>query len=374
MKKILLLCALYCMIHVHNTELKAQSSSELLELKNLDVPNSSAFILLDISPSIIETPTTPKEFGLSFIQNFDRSEGWPQNYAVDFTPYWWFNPKNRNAYSLFGLKKNEEGKYVENIFSSAKMVNVSVGFVNKDMTEDEVDETHKSFAIGFRTTLIKIQKKGYADELSKKMSKWHDDALGKIEDISTGHIPGTPLNPSDIDGFEENSVDISSIEESLQQRPLFSLDLGSGYSGHLSKEKSISTGRVGLWTNLAFNKPYLLNEKQNYLEFYLASRYLFDSYYIDEMGNNINDHFCDYGGKIALELGRIKLGVEALGRRSISLNSNDYRINGTATINIINNVLLVSSLGKNFNQENLSFQLGFKWGLGVEKIIFEREM
>jgi hypothetical protein len=164
------------------------------------------------------------------------------------------------------------------------------------------------------------------------------------------------------------------IEETLKERPLFSVDIGGAYSGFINQEKSVNTGRIGFWTNMSFNKQYKINNKTNYLEFYLASRYLYDNFYIDEFGNNINNHFCDYGGRLALEFGRVKMGVEALGRRSVSFNSNDYRVNGNLSVNVVSNVLLISSLGKNFEQENLTFQLGVKWGLGMEKIILERDM
>ena len=78
------------------------------EPDNKSVPQSSAFKLVDISPVLIETPVTPKAFGLGVLQSFESGGSWPQNYSAEFTPYWWALPKNRDAYKFLGIRRHDQ--------------------------------------------------------------------------------------------------------------------------------------------------------------------------------------------------------------------------------------------------------------------------
>ena len=76
-----------------------------VELKDLAVPNSPAFIIADITPTLVQTPNTPKSFVFGMAQSYQQSgDGFPQNYSAEFAPYWWLKSKNRNIYTMLGLK------------------------------------------------------------------------------------------------------------------------------------------------------------------------------------------------------------------------------------------------------------------------------
>jgi hypothetical protein len=90
----------------------AQKTDNSFKLKDLAAPNSPAFMILDISPALIESPATPKEFTFAAIQSFGDGQGWPQNFAVEFTPYWWINPSGRDVYAFTGIDKKSNFKPV----------------------------------------------------------------------------------------------------------------------------------------------------------------------------------------------------------------------------------------------------------------------
>lgn len=70
-------------------ELRAQADTTAVELEKLRTPASPAFVLLGISPTDVERPTTPRGFAFSLVSAAVESDDWvPQNYAAEFAPYW----------------------------------------------------------------------------------------------------------------------------------------------------------------------------------------------------------------------------------------------------------------------------------------------
>jgi len=53
-------------------------------------PTSPGFVLLGVAPTAVERPNTPAALGLSVLNTTGSFSSLPQNYAVDFSPYWLF--------------------------------------------------------------------------------------------------------------------------------------------------------------------------------------------------------------------------------------------------------------------------------------------
>lgn len=71
--------------------LKATKTDLPAELDDLKAPSSPAFVLLGVSPTKVERPQAVKPLVLSAVTA--SSDGFPKNYAVEFTPYWLGSPK-----------------------------------------------------------------------------------------------------------------------------------------------------------------------------------------------------------------------------------------------------------------------------------------
>jgi hypothetical protein len=69
----------------------AAQDAPLPELDDLKAPASPAFVILDVAPSKVERPQALKPLVLSAITASD--EGFPKNYAVEFSPYWLGTPR-----------------------------------------------------------------------------------------------------------------------------------------------------------------------------------------------------------------------------------------------------------------------------------------
>jgi hypothetical protein len=65
--------------------------AELPELDDLKAPASPAFVILDAAPSKVERPQAVKPLVLSALSA--AGEGFPKNYAVEFSPYWLGTPR-----------------------------------------------------------------------------------------------------------------------------------------------------------------------------------------------------------------------------------------------------------------------------------------
>lgn len=70
-------------------EARAQADSLAVQLERLRTPTSPAFVVLGISPTAVERPTTPRGFALGLVSAAAQSDDLvPDNYAAEFAPYW----------------------------------------------------------------------------------------------------------------------------------------------------------------------------------------------------------------------------------------------------------------------------------------------
>src|ERR1700759_712592 len=80
------------------------SNSTSAAITDLAVPASPAFSIVDITPTLVSNPATPKAFALGVVQSVTQSSSaFPNNYSAQFAPVWWINPKGVNVYSYLGL-------------------------------------------------------------------------------------------------------------------------------------------------------------------------------------------------------------------------------------------------------------------------------
>jgi hypothetical protein len=70
-------------------EVRAQTDTTAVQLEKLKTPASPAFVLLGVSPTAVERPTTPRGFAFSLVSAALESDDLvPENYAAEFAPYW----------------------------------------------------------------------------------------------------------------------------------------------------------------------------------------------------------------------------------------------------------------------------------------------
>lgn len=358
---------------------KAQDT-KTIKLEDLGAPTSPAFVLTDLSPTLVQNPTTPKSFVLGVAQSFGQSKsGFPDNFAAGFTPFWWFNKKGYSVYDVLGLKtKDTTGKDLrENIWGGLKFTGVSVALINKDLIPDAVADQQQIFSVGGRTTLIKVHRKGYVTDIGNALTAW-TKAANKGFDSNQAMLDAMIINPAGTAeilknwNYKDLENAMNQINTLIAEKPTLNLDLSAAYAVYGIDDKQYKSGRTGVWTTISsyipmrlkFDKPTL-----NYFSLNASVRYQEDHFYKDNAGNVGLNRSVDAGGKAGIEIDKFAIGVEWLHRWNKAGTSDQNRTVGQLSYKIADQVFLNGSFGKNFDMPNkLITALGINWGIGSEKV------
>jgi hypothetical protein len=352
-----------------------------IKLKDLAVPNSPAFILTDITPTLVQTPNTPKKFILGLAQSFgNSSSGFPDNYSAEFAPYWFFNADNRSIYSALGLKKIDKSKsdYKQDVFSGLKFTSLSVAFINKDLIPDDIDKAHKVFALGIRTTIIKVQQPGSDQNLSNSIIRWHTKAQNDLTYLDAAVRDTSVKNLKRLlDSIKRvkqaDSVSLpKQINDYLQQKPVFSWDVAGAYASYGINDAAWQSGRTGIWTTMSTYLPLATPSggvSKNYVNMNISARSLWDNFTKNDAGLIAKSNAIDFGGKAGFEFDGFSIGVESLYRYTNGKKGNENRTVGVFSYKIAESLYITGAFGKNFESQSKAIALfGINWGLGSEKI------
>ncbi|SFD98814.1 hypothetical protein SAMN05518672_10452 [Chitinophaga sp. CF118] len=382
MKKILFFLLIYWNIH------NSVFAQNIVDPANLSVPQSSAFKLMDVSPELIETPGTPKAFGLGILQSFNSSSLWPQNYAATFSPYWWVRSPKRNFYNFTGIDENEvNGKRKYHPFNDIKFADISVAFLQKNVIPDSANSNAKVFSVGFRTTILKIHEKNYATELGDLTDAWHSDALKNIDavvkgnlqfreavfngDTTTQRMIRKRINDSlNLITSKENAADL--VDEKLLQKPILQWDMAGAYATYGIGDTSWQTGRAGVWTTVALNIPLSKKNKINYLSFTGYARYMYDAFSLKQ-GVPTHSNSFEAGGKMSLTIEDFNIGIEAIHRNyQLADDLKSQRVVGVINYRISKNFYINGAFGNDFGmgKPKILAMLGTTFGLSREALPF----
>jgi hypothetical protein len=364
MKKTYSIIFLFCVALNITAQDKPDST---LKLEDLQMTNAPSFSLLDVSPSSIERPSTTKAFSASIVNAITQNSGIPQNYAVEFTPFWFVSHPKLSALKYYGVKENGDMRP----FSSLGLFSVSFALINNPNTAPGQIAAH-NVSFGIRTTLLKIYKKKTRDILFKTNSDW----VGALKNASnTGN---TKASVSDIDAIEakvKGSQYGDSIKAHLKDKPIFSIDGASAlnFAFNNNSYSSNRLNRYGVWlnANLCFDISGKNNTGKNFFNIYAIGRYLNNSDSLTTDGKYVSVGFLDYGAKAELEFNRLSVAYEYIRRETSEPTPNTFKSVGLIKYKIKDGLYLTGAFGQNFTKvNNLIAVLGINWGLsnGNERV------
>lgn len=369
-----------------------------------------AFILLDETPTAIETPDNLKSLSIYLSKGY--SEG---NIALEVNPYWafnWFGADDDNSYEAYrGMKHNIDGtSYVAPTKALTRNLTFSLGYVDKQF--EGFEEKKKTIALGARTTFLEVYGKKRVEKLNNLIKKIEGGPKKEVFAKFSDYFVRADLQREDVnicDSLDSKKKAYEDVAEKFlvanqeyaskydktslvkayfesvcpymkaffnnptEIKPVFRLDGAIGYS-ILLKENNIETStanRFGAWltADFAFDISKKENVKSddkntnNYLHILAIGKRVSDGFNIDENQNYFNTNFWDYGAKVELELYKLKFSYEYLEREG---KGNQYRSVGNITYQINKKMSITGGFGKDFPEDNnLITILGINWGLDL---------
>jgi len=362
MKRIFIIISIIGLIGINNSN--AQNNEVALE--DLKLPSSPAFILLDVAPTSIDRPTTTKAFSTSILNSINENNGIPENYAIDFAPYWFFKHKKLNAMNYWGFSKTKDGNF-QKPFSQARYGNISFATVKSQITMDTLGTMKdiSNIALGFRTTIIQWRAEKDIDDLVIYNNK-HVERLSQLTNDPN-------ISPIDLIRTLESDKILSdcnkNIANVLNSKPVLALDFaGAGsWSFEDNTYSTVLSNRAGVWLTLNFAQS--MNKKENrakndYFNIYLTCRLLNDNNVLSEDGSLTSSTILDSGGRIELELDKFSISYEYLYRNDLNTIFSTFRSSGLIKYRASEQLLVTAAFGKNFGDLNNAItQIGISWGI-----------
>ncbi|MBN9382031.1 MAG: hypothetical protein J0H74_14785 [Chitinophagaceae bacterium] len=300
----------------------AFGQTDSISINDLTIPTSPGLILSGSSPTTIERPSNPKMLSLSLLNLLGGS-------AIEFNPYYF---KPRYAFSFEDYAKQK--------FPLLSTIGISAATTRTD--------TSTSLSVGVRVQPVRI--------FSQAKLKEVDSIKQHILDLlAVGRT-----------GLAQNLAAIEKLNDSLRNimaKPTFDIELAGAYLGAspTNTYKDLGAKKWGAWLNMMWN-PHRFP-----LTFVALARY---STLIGPGAPNAKDSaYFDYGLSLSYTATRLDFSAEFVERHDLSYDGSYHRFTFAGNFLINSNIVLVASIGKNFDKvNNILTVLGAKFGLSKEKV------
>jgi hypothetical protein len=329
----------------------AQNSANSVDLKEVQILNSTALALLDNSAAIVTSNPDYKDFNIN-TENLS-------NLSFDFS----LNKGKLNGLEYYGI-----GKTINDFkqFTSDKLLRPNVSAV-----VHRTDST-TNIGAGFSVNVFTLFRKKKED-MQKAYAAIRNttaEMITKADLIMARDFP----NLNKVTNLVEYNEQYTKILESLPtveanefaellKRPLLTLDLAAAYSTLYdgNNYNSNQKDRTGVWSTITWSPKI----DKSYLNIYGFIRYIKDQSVYNENTKNFSDQFeyFDYGSKIQIDINSFSFGYEYIRRNG---NGKDYRSVGLIQYKISANYYVTGGFGKNFTSDsskNLVSLLGIRWGI-----------
>jgi hypothetical protein len=371
----------------------AQSNSDTIPLKDMIVPTSPGFNLLDIAPTTVERPATVKQLALNVANTLQQSSGLPQNFAMEFAPFWLFKHPNMNIFKYNGLliKKRadsiSQAKSSQNILYGARNFSISIATAEKDSGQGVGVKTN-FLAYSIKANIITVRKHRVLDSLKNSILDLNAQlvdsnakkAAHKCAIYTRDADPNKYLDCIHQEKIVNDSTTLNAkttyYDTLLTIRPVFTADIALASSTAFGNNSiSESHGyRSGGWLTICYSQPLSFKQNKTLSDLYKQTNYI-NLYGIGRvlMEDSTTDFktftrytYWDFGGRVELEFDRMAVSFESVHRR-VTENSalNSSRNVGILQYKVNDNFYLTGTFGKNFGgQSNLIAFLGLNFGFG----------
>lgn len=364
-------------------------------LTNLKTTNNPCFQLLDIAPASISEPASPKDLGLSLLQNLAGGSALPKNFALSVAPYWYFKPTGEDVYKYLNVSHDYNGKTKQNVSGVLRKLNISVSSTFNDSTNGSLLKNTNYYAGGVYTNLLTLRSGPNKTDITTSLDTisgrerageraFWDSLRHTIPEAIVGpqlqamllEQRRNPNNikaaPASIANFMRNDPANITASKNLQtalNAPLFQLDAAGAYSQAFPGNSTSGSrfNRIAGWLTATLNLP-LSTKHGDYLSLLLLGKLMSDNLLTDSAKSvytRASAH--DIGGKLTYTMSSaFSLGFEGIWRTYPDEGKyNSHRAVGFIQYKVNDNIYLTGSFGQNFGSSNNLFTLlGVNFGFG----------
>lgn len=307
----------------------AQEKTLSTAISDLYIPDNPGFVLSDKAPTSVDKPSNPRAFGVSLLNL--RNGG-----ALDVTPFW-----------LVNNPKFTFDKWINNKFPVIETFNVSAATFKEDSSS--------FLSIGFRSQVLRIYSKATLTEIANKKKE--------IVKLLTPRLDSND-DPIDIT-YADSIAAFKKLDEisEIKKKGFFTIEIAGAILGSSTNNsfKKLSSEKSGVWANLRWS-PSIVP-----LNFTAVARYSWANNTKPKAGKDSS--FLDFGLSLNYELRKLSLAAEYVYRKDFSVNTNYARFAFVGNYALLENIVLVASVGKNFsNVEDIITVVGVKLALSRSRL------
>lgn len=312
-----------------STVVAAQEKTLSTAISDLYIPDNPGFVLSDKAPTSVDKPSNPRAFGVSLLNL--RNGG-----ALDVTPFW-----------LVNNPKFTFDKWINNKFPVIETFNISAATFKEDSSS--------FLSIGFRSQVLRIYSKNTLSEIANKKKE--------IVKLLTPRLDSND-DPIDIT-YADSIAAFKKLDEisEIKKKGFFTIEIAGAILGSSTNNsfKKLSSEKSGVWANLRWS-PSIVP-----LNFTAVARYSWANNTKPKAGKDSS--FLDFGLALNYELRKLSLSAEYVYRKDFSVNTNYARFAFVGNYALLENIVLVASIGKNFsNVEDIITVVGVKLALSRSRL------
>lgn len=143
-----------------------QVSAQELTPQDLTAPAIPAFTILDLSPTTVNRPTSPKSFAMSLANGLNGT-GLASNLAIEATPYWFWDQPDVSFQKFYGLQEADKRSFLSKVGDQI-LWSTAISIATSDASPNVDSVNSRNLSFGLRFNLLP----GKAS--SKFLNKYYD--------------------------------------------------------------------------------------------------------------------------------------------------------------------------------------------------------
>jgi len=342
---------------------RAEAQQGNIDLDHLRTPVAPAFTLLDVAPTAIEQPLTPKELGLSLLSSSSQANLIPQNIALEVAPYW-LAPRPNLSFDTYASPN----------LGQAIVQNTSLSFATIPITEAATGNAMgTSIGLGIRTLVIQ-----------GNLPSGFDDLVDSLEAVQ-GLILRAD-DKADEERYAEEAQEIAlAIQEMSRLRRGFSLEAASAAAVRFPSDsfEDGSLSRFGVWLTPSYQGLGNLTQLQALgvarLIYEDVSTLVPEGTPLDKDSHSM----LDLGGRLLFTTGAFSISGEGLWRKvlaspqdagtGLDLYDDTFRASVLAEYEVNSAVKVYASFGRNYDAADAEVNtlialVGINYGFGKQEL------